>query len=47
MLALIGAVGPQREVMGGMRRTNRVLSLIAGVTLVLTGLYDTVVYWFI
>jgi cytochrome c-type biogenesis protein len=46
MLALIGAVGPKREVMGGMRRTNRVLSLIAGVTLVLTGVYDTVVYWF-
>lgn len=47
MLALIGAVGPKREVMGGMRRTNRVLSTIAGVILVLTGLYDTVVYWFI
>ena len=47
MLALIGAVGPKREVMGGMRRTNRVLSLIAGVILALTGLYDTVVYWFI
>lgn len=47
MLALIGAVGPKREVIGGMRRTNRVLSLIAGVILVLTGLYDTVVYWFI
>lgn len=47
MLALIGAVGPKREMMAGMRRTNRVLSLIAGVTLVLTGLYDTIVYWFI
>ncbi len=46
MLALIGAVGPKRAVMGGMRRTNRVLSLIAGIVLVLTGLYDTVVYWF-
>lgn len=47
MLALIGTVGSKREVIGGMRRTNRALSLFAGVVLVLTGLYDTVAYWFI
>ena len=47
LLTLIGALGPDREVMGGMRRTNRVLSIIAGVILVLTGFYDTIVYWFI
>lgn len=46
MLTLIGALGPEREMMGGMRRTNRVLSILAGVTLVLTGFYDTIVYWF-
>ncbi len=47
MLALIGTVGSKREVIGGMRRTNRALSLFAGVVLVVTGFYDTVVYWFI
>lgn len=46
MVALIRAVGPEREVVGGMRYTNRILSFIAGVILVLTGLYDTIVYWF-
>jgi cytochrome c-type biogenesis protein len=47
MLALIDSVAPKREVTGGMRRANRLLSSIAGFILVLTGLYDTVVYWFI
>jgi cytochrome c biogenesis protein CcdA len=47
MLALLGRAGQKREVMGGMRRFNRVLTVVAGVILVLAGLYDTVVYWFV
>lgn len=46
MLALFDSA-LKREVMGGMRRVNRTLSIVAGVVLVLAGLYDTVVYWFI
>lgn len=47
MLALIGWVGQKREIIGGMRRFNRVLAVVAGAVLVLAGLYDTVVYWFV
>ncbi len=47
MLLLLSQANSKREVMGGMRRTNRVLSWIAGITLLLAGLYDTFVYWFI
>lgn len=47
MLALFGRVGRKRHIMGGMRRINRVLSVVAGIVLVLAGLYDTLVYWFI
>jgi cytochrome c-type biogenesis protein len=45
--ALIGPVCPERKVAGGMRRANRALSLVAGIMLMLTGLYDTIMYWFI
>jgi cytochrome c-type biogenesis protein len=47
MVALLGPVGPRRELIGGMRRSNRFLSFVAGLILVLAGFYDTIVYWFI
>jgi cytochrome c-type biogenesis protein len=47
MLALIGSVGSKREVMGGIRRANRALTITAGILLMLAGVYDTVVYWLI
>ena len=47
MLALLGQFGSKREVVGGMRRFNRALSVVAGVILLLAGLYDTLVYWLI
>lgn len=47
MLALMGHVSKKHAVMSGVQRTNRVLSITAGIVLVLAGLYDTVVYWFI
>lgn len=47
MLGLISYVSPKREVMGGMHRFHRALSVLAGAVLILAGLYDTVVYWLI
>jgi hypothetical protein len=47
MMALVGPLGPRRELIGGMRRSNRVLSFVAGLILVLARFYDTVVYWLI
>jgi cytochrome c-type biogenesis protein len=45
MLVLLGQLASKREVMGGMRRVNRTLSVIAGVVLLFAGVYDTIVYW--
>lgn len=47
ILALLDRGKTKGEVVRGMRRSGRWLNLVGGVILVLAGLYDTLVYWFI
>lgn len=47
ILALLERGRPRGEVLSGVRRGGRWLNLAGGVVLVLAGLYDTVVYWFL
>lgn len=47
ILALLDQGKTKGEVVKGMRRSGRWLNLAGGVILVLAGLYDTLVYWFI
>ncbi|WP_027888005.1 sulfite exporter TauE/SafE family protein [Meiothermus taiwanensis] len=47
ILALLDRGKPKGEVLGEMRRGGRRLNLASGVVLVVAGLYDTLVYWFL
>lgn len=47
ILALLDRGKPKGEVLGEMRRGGRRLNLAGGVVLVVAGLYDTLVYWFL
>lgn len=47
ILGLLDQGKPKGQVLSGMRRTGRWLNLVGGVVLVLVGLYDTLVYWFL
>jgi cytochrome c-type biogenesis protein len=47
VLLLIDRGKPKGQVLGRMRRGGRWLNLVAGVLLVLIGLYDTTIYWFL
>jgi cytochrome c-type biogenesis protein len=47
ILALLERGKPKGEVLRGVRRGGRWLNLAGGVVLVLAGLYDTLVYWFL
>lgn len=47
ILALLDRGKPKGEVLSGVRRSGRWLNLASGVVLVLAGLYDTLVYWFL
>jgi hypothetical protein len=48
MTAVVGAgLGTARHFIGGLRRAERGLRVAAGITLVVAGLHDTIVYWLV